>query len=234
MHHLLAASLLGGALSFEYRSSSRLHLSAPLVSGPLTGWFLGEPALGLLAGLTLQLLFIGTVRLRGRPEPDLPPAGVISAAAFVLVSRDTGSISPPNGLILFWSLLLGLTGAAIGSIFYSQWERFAARPAAYGLELARRGRTRTASAVHMALSLVHFAWGSLLVFVLLPTGMAAVRFLSTRIEVISAGSMGSLVLVISLVAAGALIKVKTDRTRIFWFGAGFLIAAVFFAFAGGL
>jgi mannose/fructose/N-acetylgalactosamine-specific phosphotransferase system component IIC len=234
MHYLLAASLLGAALSFEYRSSIRLYLAAPLVSGPITGLILGEPALGLIAGLMMQLLFIGAVRLRGRPEPDLPPAGVIAAAAFVTVSRDTGDLTPLNGLILFWSLILGLTAAALGSIFYGWWERFAARPAGYGLELARRGRTRAASGVHMALSLVHLFWGFLIVVILLPPGIAAVRFLSTRIEVLSAGSMGSLPFLIPLVAAGALVKVKTDRTRMFWFGAGFLIAVVFFAFGGGI
>ncbi len=117
MDPLLTASLLGGALSFEYRTSIRLYLSAPLVSGLITGLFLGSPAHGLAAGLLMQLLFIGSVRLRGRPEPDLPPAGVIASAAFIIVSRESGRITPMNGLIMFWSLLLGLAAAAAGSIF---------------------------------------------------------------------------------------------------------------------
>jgi adenylyltransferase/sulfurtransferase len=33
MHYLLVASLLGGVLSFEYRTAIRFYLSAPLVSG---------------------------------------------------------------------------------------------------------------------------------------------------------------------------------------------------------
>ena len=234
MHPLLTASLIGGALSFEYRTSIRLYLSAPLVSGLITGLLLGYPLHGLMAGVLMQLLFIGSVRLRGRPEADLPPAGVIAAATFIIVSRDTGRVTTMDGLILFWSLLLGLTVAALGSIFYTQWEKFAARPAGRGLELARKGRTRSASAIHIGLSLVHFAWGFLVVLAVLLPGLAAVRYLSTRIDVMSAGSMGSLPYLIPLIAAGAILKLLRDRTRLFWFGAGFLIAAVFFIFGGGV
>jgi mannose/fructose/N-acetylgalactosamine-specific phosphotransferase system component IIC len=234
MHPLLVASLLGGALSFEYRTSIRLYLSAPLVSGLITGLLLGYALHGLMVGVLMQLLFIGSVRLRGRPEADLPPAGVIAAAAFILVSRDTGRLTTMDGLILFWSLLLGLAAAVLGSIFYTQWEKFVAGPAGRGLELARKGRTRTASAIHIGLSLVHFAWGFLVVLAVLLPGLVAVRYLSTRIDVMSAGSMGSLPFLIPLIAAGAILKLLRDRTRLFWFGAGFLIAAVFFIFGGGV
>ncbi len=234
MNPLLIASLVGGALSFEYRTSIRLYLSAPLVSGLILGLILGYPGLGLTAGLMMQLLFIGTVRLRGRPEADLPTAGVIASAAFIIVSRDLGRISPMSGLILFWSLLLGLMVAAAGSIFYTQWERFASRLAGRGLDMAAKGRTRTASAIHMALSLVHFAWGFLIIIIVLPPGLAAVKYLSTRIDVMSAGSMESIPFLIPVIAAGAILKLLSDRTRLFWFGAGFLFVAVFFVFGGGV
>ncbi len=234
MEPVLTASLIGGALSYEYRSSIRLYLSAPLVSGLIMGFILGYPVLGLTAGLLMQLLFIGTVRLRGRPEADLPTAGVIAPSAFIIVSHDLGQVSPMSGLILFWSLLLGLIVATAGSIFYTQWEKFAARLAGRGLELAASGRTRTASAIHMALSLVHFTWGFLVIVILLPPGLAAVKYLSTSIDVMSAGSMGSLPFLIPVVAAGAILKLLSDRTRLFWFGAGFLFATVFFVFGGGI
>ncbi len=234
MEPVLTASLIGGALSYEYRSSIRLYLSAPLVSGLIMGFILGYPVLGLTAGLLMQLLFIGTVRLRGRPEADLPTAGVIAPSAFIIVSHDLGQVSPMSGLILFWSLLLGLIVATAGSIFYTQWEKFTARLAGRGLELAASGRTRTASAIHMALSLVHFTWGFLVIIILLPPGLAAVKYLSTSIDVMSAGSMGSLPFLIPVVAAGAILKLLSDRTRLFWFGAGFLFATVFFVFGGGI
>ncbi len=234
MDPLLTASLLGGAFSFEYRTSIRLYLSAPLVSGWITGLLLGVPLHGLVAGLLMQLLFIGSVRLRGRPEADLPPAGVIASAAFIIVSRDTGRVATMDGLILFWSLLLGLTAAALGSIFYMQWEKFVSGLVARGLGLARKGRTRSAAAVHIGLSLVHFVWGLLIVLLVLLPGIPAVRYLSTRLDMMSAGSMGSFPFLVPLIAAGAILKLLRDRTRLFWFGAGFLIAAVFFLFGGGV
>ena len=231
---LLVTSLLGGALSFEYRTSLRLYLSAPLVSGVIMGLILGYPELGLTAGVMMQLLSIGTVRLRGQPEADLPAGGVVAASAFIMASRDLEMVSPFSGLVLFWSLLLGLVVAAAGSIFYSQWEKYASGLAGRGLGLAAKGRTRTASAIHMALSLVHFAWGFLVIAIVLPPGLAAVKFLSTSIEIMSAGSMGSIPFLIPTVAAGAILKLLGDRTRLFWFGAGFLFAVVFFVFGGGV
>ncbi len=65
-------------------------------------------------------------------------------------------------------------------------------------------------------------------------GIPAVKYLSTRLDMLSAGSMGSLPFLIPMVAAGAILKLLRDRTRLFWFGAGFLIAAVFFLFGGGV
>jgi mannose/fructose/N-acetylgalactosamine-specific phosphotransferase system component IIC len=234
MDPLLTASLLGGALSFEYRTSLRLYLSAPLVSGLITGWLLGSPLHGMMAGVLIQLMFIGSVRLRGRPEADLPTAGVLSTALFIIVSRETGRASTMDGMILFWSLLFGLVAAAAGSIFYSQWEKAVSRMAGKGLELASRGRTLSASAIHMCLSLVHFAWGFLVIAIALKPAAAAVTYLSTRLDVMSAGSMGSLPFLIPLVAAGAILKLLSDRTRLFWFGAGFLAALVYFVFGGGV
>ncbi len=234
MHYLITASLLGGALSLEYRSSLRLYLSAPLVSGWITGLLLGFPLHGLACGVMMQLLFMGSVRLRGVPEADLPPAGIIASAAFVIVSRDTGRVTTLDGLILFWSLLLGLTTAAAGSIFYSQWQRFASRPAGHALALARKGATRTASAVHLLLTLVHFVWGALAVLAILPPGLAAVRYLSTEVDILSAGSMNLLPFLLPMAAAGAILRLLRDRARLFWFGAGFLIAAVYFTLGGGI
>jgi mannose/fructose/N-acetylgalactosamine-specific phosphotransferase system component IIC len=234
MDPILTASLLGGALSFEYRTSIRLYLSAPLVSGLITGMLLGDTVHGLAAGVLTQLIFIGSVRLRGRPEADLSPAGVIAAASFIIVSRETGRLSTIDGMILFWSLLLGLVAAAAGSIFYYHWEERLSPITERALRLARSGRSRTASAIHMALSLVHFAWGFLVIILVLPPGVAAVRYLSTGIEVMSAGSMSSVPFLIPMIAAGAILKLLSDRTRLFWFGAGFLAALVFFVFGGGV
>ena len=79
MDPLLTVSLLAGVLSFEYRSSLRLYLSAPLVSGWITGLLLGYPLHGLVSGVMMQLIFLGSVRLRGRPQPDLPVASAVPA-----------------------------------------------------------------------------------------------------------------------------------------------------------
>jgi len=232
MHPLAAAAAIAAVLSFEYRTGVRVYLSMPLVSGAIVGIALGAPAQGALAGLMMQMLFLGAVRLRGRIEPDLPAAGVLAAAVYVATVGAGGGEGGFEGMALFWSLVAGLGVAWLGSAAYRLWERYASGPASRGIEAALRGRTGTASAVHLGLSLVHAAWGAAVVAILFYPALAAVRLLSSRLEVFAAGSIAVLPLLLPCIGAGSLLRLNWDRSYIVWFAAGCLVAAVWFVFGG--
>jgi mannose/fructose/N-acetylgalactosamine-specific phosphotransferase system component IIC len=90
----------------------------------------------------------------------------------------------------------------------------------------------TASAVHLGLSLVHAAWGAAVVAILFYPALAAVRLLSSRLEVFAAGSIAVLPLLLPCIGAGSLLRLNWDRSYIVWFAAGCLVAAVWFVFGG--
>ena len=52
---LALVALLGGVLALDGTSVGQFMLSRPVVAGALTGWMLGDPALGLLIGTLLEL-----------------------------------------------------------------------------------------------------------------------------------------------------------------------------------
>lgn len=232
MYPILLIAGIAGILSFEYRTGLRAYLSMPLVSGPLVGIALGAPVQGALAGLMMQVLFLGAVRLRGRTEPDLPAGGVLCAAVYATLTGGSGGVGGYEGMALFWSLGAGLAVAWAGAAAYRRWERVAAVPAMRGIEAAMRGRTGTASAIHLGLSLAHAAWGAVVVLALFYPLLGIVRLLCSRLEVFAAGSIALLPLLLPGVGAGSLLRLYADRSYVVWFAAGCLVAAVWFVFGG--
>lgn len=232
MYPLLAAAGISGVLAFEYRSGIRLLVSAPLCGGLVTGIALGAPLHGALAGLMLQVVFLGSLRVRGRTEPDLPTAGVLSAALFATQAPQAVGDTALEGMILFWSLLAGLFAAAAGAFVQSWWEKASSAPAARGIEAARRGRTAVAAAIHLALSLAHPVRGFVVVLVLFYPALALVRLLSAPRDFLYAGSIALLPLLLPCIGAGSLLRLYAGRFYLFWFGAGFMLAAAWFVFGG--
>ena len=55
---LALVALLGGVLALDGTSVGQFMLSRPVVAGALTGWMLGDPALGLLIGTLLELYLL--------------------------------------------------------------------------------------------------------------------------------------------------------------------------------
>lgn len=72
---------------------------APLVSGALTGWVLGDWQQGAIIGATIQLLYMGQITVGGISSYDKTYAGVI-ATAVTIVSNQT----PEIGITLAVSL----------------------------------------------------------------------------------------------------------------------------------
>lgn len=232
MHPLPAIAGIAGVLSFEYRTGIRAYFSMPLVSGAITGLVLGAPAQGATAGLMLQLLFLGSVRLRGRTEPDLPAAGVLAAAVYARLVGPSAVDGGFEGMVLFWSLLAGIAAAWIGAEANRRWERFAEGPASRGIDAALGGRTGAASAIHLGLSAAHAVRGAVLVAVLFYPALWAVRMLSSRLEVFAAGSIAMLPLLLPGAGAGSLLRLYGARSYAVWFAAGCLAGAVWLVFGG--
>jgi len=230
MNAYFAVSLIGGALTLEYRSSLRFMLSQPICSGLILGLALGAPSEGLFAGLMFQVMFLGYVHLRGERIPDIPIGGMASSALYILSMRRLGGAF--GGTILFLSLLLGLLVSLGGYGLYRIWERKAWDVSALAMRYIMEGRFRLASRLHMAGLLFHFAFGFVMLLVVIPVGVEFVTAVAVRAGSEWGGAVDSIRYIVPFIGAGLLVRLYFVRDRAFWFGAGFLVTYVLFLFKG--
>ncbi len=79
----LSLAVLGGLLALDETSLGQFMLSRPLVAGTLAGWWLGDPAVGLEIGATLELFHLARVPAGGTRVPESGPASVVAVAVGV-------------------------------------------------------------------------------------------------------------------------------------------------------
>jgi fructoselysine and glucoselysine-specific PTS system IID component len=62
-------------------------LSRPLVLGPLVGWVLGDLNQGVIIGATLELIFMGNIKVGAAIPPDVVTGGVLGTAFAILSGK---------------------------------------------------------------------------------------------------------------------------------------------------
>lgn len=226
MTSILAASILGGFLAVEHRSSLRLMVSQPLVGGLLTGILLGAPLQGFIAGAFFQILFLGHIQMRGERSPDLPSGGVAAAALYILVSRDSGGAPPVDGDIMVWSMLIAILVAGLGMYFHAAWCSRSAGLADRALDHARGGRFREASSIHLSMLAVHFLYGFAVIFAALTAGRPLAAWAAGKPGLIDAGPPGLILLLIPFVGIGSILRIHLAKSHAFWLASGFLLTGI--------
>jgi mannose/fructose/N-acetylgalactosamine-specific phosphotransferase system component IIC len=87
---MLLLSALGGVLALDATSLGQFMISRPLVGGALTGWFLGDPLLGLEVGALLEIFHIAGMPAGGSRVPETGPAAVAAVAVAVATGGAPG------------------------------------------------------------------------------------------------------------------------------------------------
>ena len=103
----LSLAFLGGLLALDATSVGQFMLSRPLVAGTLAGWWLGDPAVGLQIGASLELFHLAGVPAGGTRVPESGPASVVAVA----VAVSAGGL---GGLAL--GLAAGLVVSELGGV----------------------------------------------------------------------------------------------------------------------
>ncbi len=103
----LSLAFLGGLLALDATSVGQFMVSRPLVAGTLTGWWLGDPALGLQVGAMLELFHLAGVPAGGSRVPETGPASVVTVAVAMSAGGLTG---------LAFGLVAGLAVSELGGI----------------------------------------------------------------------------------------------------------------------
>src|SRR5882762_4556490 len=62
-------------------------LSRPLILGPLVGLVLGDVTQGVMIGATLELIFMGNIKVGAAIPPDIITGGVLSTAFAIMSGK---------------------------------------------------------------------------------------------------------------------------------------------------
>jgi mannose/fructose/N-acetylgalactosamine-specific phosphotransferase system component IIC len=109
---LALIALLGGCLALDATSVGQFMLSRPLVAGALTGWMLGDPALGLLIGTVLELYLLVSFPSGGARFPEGTTATVV-AVATASASSAPGALPVAIAIGLVWGQVGGFSITAL-------------------------------------------------------------------------------------------------------------------------
>lgn len=94
----LAVSIAGGLISVDRTAAFQMMISRPLVAASITGVMLGNPAVGLVTGVIIELLFIGDLPV-GRYVPVNDTSVAIVSTA-VGASALAGARGIPDAIAL--------------------------------------------------------------------------------------------------------------------------------------
>lgn len=109
---LALIALLGGVLALDATSVGQFMLSRPLVAGALTGWMLGDTALGLLIGTLLELYLLVSFPSGGAQFPEGTTATVV-AVATASASSAPGALPIAIAVGLLWGQVGGFSITAL-------------------------------------------------------------------------------------------------------------------------
>ena len=94
MRELLPLALLGGVLGLDVVCFPQMMVSRPLVAATLAGAFVGDPAMGLFIGVTLELIALATLPFGASRYPEWGSAAVVGGAiAAAMHSQRAGALS---------------------------------------------------------------------------------------------------------------------------------------------
>lgn len=229
---VLSTSLLAGAVAVDDRSSVRLMISQPMCAGLLVGLVLGDSGGGFLAGVLLQVMFLGVIPVRGMAAPDLALGGVAGGALYVLASRAMSSGREERGLVLFLSLIFALLVALAGRALHRYWEGRSYALTEKALRCVEGGRFRLASALHFSSVGVHFAIGFAVAAVAVLAGVPAIGMIASAVSGTWCEPLGSLPVLLPFIGAGTLLLMNLSRVRLFLFLAGFCTVFLIASFRG--
>ncbi len=182
MPHWFGISILLGFLSLDVAAVGQFMVCRPIVVGPLVGWLLGHPEVGLEMGALIELIWIGDLPVGAHLPMDLM---VLSGVSVAFTCELLGGNYPPEAVMTF-ALGVTIPLAALSTevdIFVSKfnvrWVHLAQRMAMGGhfktfawinwmvtLELFVKGFLVAA----IGLTMVHFTSGLFLLFTTILNG----------------------------------------------------------------
>ena len=193
---LLGLSVLGGAIALDGTSVGQFMISRPLVAGFLTGWAIGNPLLGAVIGMVLELYLLVSFPTGGSRFPE-------GATAAVVAVGSCAGVAVEGGGLLALAIAIGLVWGHVGGLTITWLRRVNGR-------LVPRDGSPVPNPAHVAgiqaLTIgLDFVRGAAVVLTGLVVGRALLAGLGPHWPLDRGGSMG-LVLVGASVSLGILLR----------------------------
>ena len=223
MRELLPLGLLGGVLGLDVVCFPQMMVSRPLVAATLAGAFVGDPAMGVFVGVTLELIALATLPFGASRYPEWGSAAVVGGAiASALHAERAGALSI--------GVLAALATAWVGGLTLVQlrlWVAWLARRRRPALDAGSRGAVISLQLAGLTADAVRAAALTMVAYALLfPVAEATLGTWSLS-EPLSRGFMVS---VAAAVAGAAAWTIFHSAPGARWYFAGGLVVGLLILF----
>ena len=223
MRELLPLGLLGAVLGLDVVCFPQMMVSRPLVAATLAGAFVGDPAMGVFVGVTLELIALATLPFGASRYPEWGSAAVVGGAiASALHAERAGALSI--------GVLAALATAWVGGLTLVQlrlWVAWLARRRRPALDAGSRGAVISLQLAGLTADAVRAAALTMVAYALLfPVAEATLGTWSLS-EPLSRGFMVS---VAAAVAGAAAWTIFHSAPGARWYFAGGLVVGLLILF----
>lgn len=214
MRELLPIGMLGGVMGLDVVCFPQMMFSRPLVAGTVAGAFVGNVAMGLMVGVTMELIALATLPFGASRYPEWGSAAVVAGALSGVLHSDR-----PGALTV--GVLAGLVTAWVGGwtlVRLRQFNAWMARRRRPGLDAGSRDVVVGLQLAGLSGDLVRAMLVTMVMYaVLFPVGRAAIGVWSVNDRL----SRAVVVSVACAVAASAAWTIfHSARGARIWFAAG--------------
>ncbi|MFA5073514.1 MAG: PTS sugar transporter subunit IIC [Nitrospirota bacterium] len=166
---ILGIACIGGLIGLDRTAAGQFMISEPIVSGPLTGWILGDIGAGIVIGTVLELIWVLDIPIGTFVPADSTFSAICATAIAALGSTGAAGPSTIGFCILLTTVMVPCTMMA-DTIVRKRNARLADVPCA-SLILVYAGITRA----HLKGLFFFFLKSFILFLILVPAGILAVQ-----------------------------------------------------------
>ncbi len=207
-------------------AAGQFMLCRPIVAAPLTGWLLGDAAIGLQVGAMLELLWLGRLPVGAAIPPD--DSQVAVGCTFLAVMSHVQTGLPPQALAAA-SLLIGMPFGKTGQLFDRLARLLNARLLNKAELALDRGRPDELERLHLQ-GLWHFAVASLATLsVVVGGGMFCLPLFCKYLEYSLVAAAPWIWLIFPLVGISSLLSGQKVPRGSLLFGSSFALALLLLA-----
>ena len=221
---VILVAFVGALVNLDRTAAFQFMVSRPLAVGPVTGLVLGQPAVGVIMGCLIELLYISRPPLGGHIPPNECLATILTTAGVILA----GSASGEPDRVLFVLGFLLVSPLARGGVFLERKIRsINGRLARAADKAAGQGLDRRITALNLAGLGTTFAAAFLYLLILLPPVTLILNITQRHLPASILEAIGIMYLFLPLIGVAAALSAITVKHSSIFFALAYAGVIVF-------